>query len=54
MRCELCLKSGMTANLDIETARSEDTIVIPIRAVDERDGKAYVDVMKMAYLSRQK
>lgn len=39
------LKSGMTANLDIETARSQDALRVPVRAIKERAGKKYVLVI---------
>lgn len=39
------LRSGMTANLDIETARREDALRVPIRALAEKDGKTSVRVL---------
>lgn len=39
------LRSGMTANLAIETARREDVLIVPIRALRERDNKTYVQVL---------
>ena len=41
---ELRVKSGMTANLDIETNRAENVLFVPQRAVIERDGGLYVRV----------
>lgn len=35
------LKSGLTANLNIETARKDDVVVIPQYAIISRDGKNY-------------
>jgi RND family efflux transporter MFP subunit len=42
------LKSGMTANLDIETGRAAGVLRVPLRAVKERGGKVYVQVMTTA------
>jgi multidrug efflux pump subunit AcrA (membrane-fusion protein) len=39
------LKSGMTANLDIETGRATGVVRVPLRAVKERDGKRFVEVL---------
>jgi HlyD family secretion protein len=39
------LKSGMTANLDIETARVDDAVRVPVRAVKEKSGNSYVQVV---------
>lgn len=39
------IKSGMTANLDIETKRSKDTLLIPARAIKETDGKKFVNIL---------
>jgi len=39
------LKSGMTANLDIETERKEDVLHIPLRALKESLGRQYVQVL---------
>lgn len=36
------LKSGLTANLNIETARKDDVMVIPQFAIVSKDGKDYV------------
>ena len=38
-------KSGMTANLDIETAHAENAINIPQRAVIEKNGEKFVRVL---------
>lgn len=40
------LRSGMTANLEAETGRREGALVVPLRAVHERDGKYFVEVME--------
>ena len=40
------IKSGMTANVDITTAKLENVIVIPQRAVSSRDGLKFVRVIK--------
>jgi HlyD family secretion protein len=37
------IRSGMTANLEIETARREDALRVPIRALSEKLGKTYAD-----------
>jgi HlyD family secretion protein len=39
------LRSGMTANIDIETARREDVLRVPLRALREADGKTTVKVL---------
>ncbi len=39
------LRSGMTANLSIEAARRDDVVRVPLRALRERDGKTYVEVL---------
>jgi HlyD family secretion protein len=39
------IRSGMTANLSIEVARQDDAVRVPIRALKERDGKTYVEVL---------
>lgn len=38
------IKSGMTANTDILTAKKENVLVVPYRAVSQRDGGRYVQV----------
>lgn len=38
-------RSGMTANLDIETAHAENTISVPQRAVIEKNGEKFVRVL---------
>lgn len=40
------LKSGMTANIDITTAKSENTIAIPQRAVTSMDGDKTVKILE--------
>lgn len=39
------VRSGMTANLSIETDRRDDVLRVPLRAVRETQGKAIVDVL---------
>lgn len=39
------VRSGMTANLTVETARREGVLRVPLRAVSERDGRSYVRVL---------
>lgn len=39
------LKSGMTANLDIETARRENVLRVPLRAIRSQPGRTYVEVL---------
>ena len=38
-------KSGMTANVDIETARKEDALLVPLRALVFGEGKEFVRVV---------
>jgi len=38
------IKSGMTANIDIETARSEQALAVPQRAIQTRDNKRFVHI----------
>jgi len=40
------IKSGMTANIDILTAKKENVIVIPQRAVISKDGDKFVKILK--------
>lgn len=40
------IKPGMTANLDIMTAKKEDVIVIPFQALKEKGGKKYAQVLE--------
>lgn len=40
------LKSGMTANLEIETARKEGVLRLPLRALKEQRGRKYVELLK--------
>lgn len=44
------IKSGMTANLDIQTDMREMVIAIPQRAVSTKDGKKYVKILINEYL----
>jgi HlyD family secretion protein len=39
------LRSGMTANLDIETERRSDVVRIPTRAIKQRNGVVYVQAL---------
>lgn len=39
------VRSGMTANLSIETARRDNALRVPVQALKERQGKTYVDVL---------
>lgn len=39
------LKSGMTANLDIETGRRENALRVPLRAIRSRPGVTYVEIL---------
>lgn len=39
------LKSGMTANLDIETARRENVLRVPLRGIRSLPGRTYVEVL---------
>lgn len=39
------IKSGMTANINIVTSKREDVLIVPGRAVFEKDGMKYVRVM---------
>ncbi len=39
------LRSGMTANLDIEVARKDNVLRVPLRALQEESGKQYVQVL---------
>lgn len=40
------LKDGMTANLDIETAKKENVLVAPFRALVKENGKTYAQVKR--------
>lgn len=39
------LKSGMTANLDIETGRRENALRVPLRAIRTKPGRSYVELL---------
>jgi len=41
---DIRLKEGMTANIDIETAKRENVLTVPFRAVTKENGKTYVDL----------
>lgn len=38
------LKDGMTANIDIETAKRENVLMVPFRALTKESGKTYVQL----------
>jgi HlyD family secretion protein len=38
------IRSGMTANIDIKTAKKEDVLYLPARSVITKDGKKYVKI----------
>lgn len=38
------LKEGMTANIDIETAKRENVLMVPFRALTRENGKTYAEV----------
>ncbi len=40
------IKPGMTANLDIMTAKKENVILIPFQALKEKDGAKYVQILE--------
>lgn len=40
------IKPGMTANLDIMTARKDDVVMIPFQALKNKDGQKYVQVLE--------
>ena len=40
------IKPGMTANLDIMTARKDDVVMIPFQALKDRDGQKFVQVLE--------
>ncbi|MCK4919032.1 MAG: efflux RND transporter periplasmic adaptor subunit [Candidatus Pacebacteria bacterium] len=40
------IKPGMTANLDILTARKDDVVMIPFQALKDRDGQKFVQVLE--------
>lgn len=39
------IKPGMTANMDIQTAKKTDILKVPFQAVKEKDGKKYVQIV---------
>ncbi|MFA5188646.1 MAG: biotin/lipoyl-binding protein [Patescibacteria group bacterium] len=46
-KTDLEVKSGMTANVDIQTAQKDDALYVPNRAIKQTtDGKPYVEVLK--------
>lgn len=40
------LKEGMTANIDIETAKRENALILPFRALSKEAGKNYAEVRR--------
>lgn len=40
------LKEGMTADIDIETAKRENVLIVPFRALSKEAGKQYVEVQR--------
>ena len=40
------LKSGMTANLAIEVDRAENVLVVPLRALIQREGEDYIRILE--------
>lgn len=40
------LREGMTANIDIETAKSENALVVPFRATSREGGRSYAEVKR--------
>ncbi|MBN1494621.1 HlyD family efflux transporter periplasmic adaptor subunit [Candidatus Peregrinibacteria bacterium] len=38
------IKSGMTVNLEIETEKREDVLMLPVRAIKYEDSKKYVEI----------
>ena len=46
-KTDLAVKSGMTANVDIQTAQKDDVLYIPNRAIKETEtGQKYVEILK--------
>jgi len=41
------LKDGMTANIDIETARRDDVLMVPFRALTKENSKTYAEVKQL-------
>ena len=39
------IKPGMSTNVDIDTARKDNVVIAPLRAIKAEDGKKYVDVL---------
>ena len=39
------IRSGMTANTDIEGEKREDVLVIPARAIKQKEGKKIVEIL---------
>jgi HlyD family secretion protein len=40
------LKSGMTANLDIDVGRKDGVLLVPLRALQQKPGRTFVQVLK--------
>ncbi len=47
------VKPGMTANLDIETAKTDNVLVIPLRAVKYDNQKSYVELLNNKQLEKR-
>ncbi|MDD2766469.1 MAG: efflux RND transporter periplasmic adaptor subunit [Candidatus Moranbacteria bacterium] len=43
-RMDTRLKEGMTANIDIETAKRENVLTVPFRALTKENGKTYAEL----------
>lgn len=39
------IKSGMTANIDVATAKKENVLVVPVRTIETKDGKKFVTLV---------
>ena len=39
------VKPGMSTNVDVDTARKENVLIAPLRAIKTEDGRKYVDVL---------
>lgn len=47
------VKPGMTANLDVESAKAENVLVIPLRAVKYDNQKSYVELLNNKQLEKR-
>ncbi len=41
----ICLKEGMSSDVDIHTAQKDDVVVVPRRSIRTEDDKKYVDIL---------